>query len=27
MLDTYRPLQATDAARAVEDPEYHASFG
>jgi homogentisate 1,2-dioxygenase len=26
MLDTYHPLQATDAARAVEDPEYHASF-
>ena len=27
MLDTYRPLRATAAARAVEDPEYHASFG
>ena len=26
MLDTYRPLQATDAARAVEDPSYHESF-
>ena len=26
MLDTTRPLQATDAARNLEDPEYHASF-
>jgi homogentisate 1,2-dioxygenase len=26
MLDTYRPLSATDAARAVEDPAYHGSF-
>jgi homogentisate 1,2-dioxygenase len=27
MLDTTKPLHATDAARSVEDPEYHASFG
>jgi homogentisate 1,2-dioxygenase len=27
MLDTYRPLRATQAARSVEDPAYHASFG
>jgi homogentisate 1,2-dioxygenase len=27
MLDTAAPLHATDACRAVEDPDYHASFG
>ncbi len=26
MLDTYQPLQPTDAALAVEDPTYHDSF-
>ena len=27
MLDTFAPLRATTAARSVEDPAYHASFG
>jgi homogentisate 1,2-dioxygenase len=27
MLDTFAPLRATKAARSVEDPDYHASFG
>jgi homogentisate 1,2-dioxygenase len=26
MLDTFRPLHATEACRSVEDPDYHASF-